>query len=63
MERTDEKRCRLERGCTGAEPEEDTGEEERGEVTFGGQRLFVVTFSHLCSSLTPALWLICHLLS
>lgn len=32
----------------GAKPEELRG--EGGEVTFGLQRLFVVTFSHLCSS-------------
>lgn len=55
VQRKDEKRCRVERGCKGAQPEEGRGEEGSDEVTFGDQRLFVVTFSHLCSSLTQAL--------
>lgn len=39
--------------------EED--ERESVEVTFGDQRLFAVTFSHLCSSLMPEQCALAHL--
>lgn len=56
------KKWKIRKRGAGAEPRRTgRGVGQSEEVTFGDQRLFVVTFSHLCSSLMPEQCALAHL--